>query len=78
LRIVQKHEDVHCDRQSTIYLAKNQVHHSCTKHINFQFHFAQEIMDERDILPQKIGATNNLADMFTKVVLGIKFQHCLN
>jgi hypothetical protein len=27
---------------------------------------------------KKIGATNNIADMLTKVVLGIKFQHCLN
>ena len=35
---------------SAIYLAKNQVYHSRTKHIDVRFHFVHEIFDEGDIL----------------------------
>jgi len=78
LGIVQERVDVHCDSQSAICLAKNQVHHSHTKHIDVRFHFVREIMDEGDILLQKIGTADNPADMLTKCVSNIKFQHCLD
>ena len=76
--IVQKHVEVFCDSQSAICLAKNQVHHSRTKHIDARFHFIREIVTEGDILLQKISTADNPADMLTKVVFGIKFQHCLD
>ncbi|GMP36216.1 hypothetical protein CsSME_00008418 [Camellia sinensis var. sinensis] len=78
LGIVQKHVEVFCDSQSAICLAKNQVHHARTKHIEVRFHFIREIVNEGDILLQKIGTADNPADMLTKVVSGIKFQHCLD
>ncbi|GMP66476.1 hypothetical protein CsSME_00035411 [Camellia sinensis var. sinensis] len=78
LGIVQKHVEVFCDSQSAICLAKNQVHHARTKHIDVRFHFIREIVNEGDILLQKIGTADNPADMLTKVVSGIKFQHCLD
>ncbi|GMP42086.1 hypothetical protein CsSME_00011946 [Camellia sinensis var. sinensis] len=78
LGIVQKHVEVFCDSQSAICLAKNQVHHARTKHIDVHFHFIREIVNEGDILLQKIGTADNPADMLTKVVSGIKFQHCLD
>ena len=34
LRIEQKHIKVHCDNQSVIHLAKNQVYNTRTKHID--------------------------------------------
>ena len=37
LGIIQEHMDAHCDIQSVICLAKNQVHHSRTKQIDVQF-----------------------------------------
>ncbi|GMP88804.1 hypothetical protein CsSME_00040650 [Camellia sinensis var. sinensis] len=78
LGIGQKHVEVFCDSQSAICLAKNQVHHARTKHIDVRFHFIREIVNEGDILLQKIGTADNPADMLTKVVSGIKFQHCLD
>ncbi|CAL8992131.1 unnamed protein product, partial [Prunus brigantina] len=50
LGVQQDHVDVHCDNQSAIYLAKNQVHHAHTKHIDVRFHFVREIIEEGDIL----------------------------
>jgi len=55
---------------SVIYLAKNQVYHARTKHID------AEILDEGDIELQKIHTKENLVDMIIKVVPGVKFAHC--
>ena len=57
-------------------MAKNQVYHVRTKHIDVRFHFAWEIFDEGDIELLKIHTKENPADMLTKVVSGVKFTHC--
>jgi hypothetical protein len=57
---------------------KNQVHHSQTKHIDARFNFVREIIEEGDILLQKIRTADNPTDMLTKVVTGAKFKHCLD
>ena len=53
------------DSQSAICLAKYQVHHEKTKHIDVRYHF---LRDEKRIEVKKVGIANNLADMFTKSV----------
>ena len=78
LGISQKHIRVFYDSQSAICLAKNSIHHAHTKHIDVRFHFVREILNEGDILLKKISTADNPADMMTKVVSGIKFQHCLD
>ena len=78
LGVDQDHLSVHCDSMSAIFLAKNQVHHSRTKHIDVRYHFVREIIEEGDILLEKIDTKENPADMLTKVVSGIKFNHCMN
>ena len=49
-----------------------------TKHIDDRYHFVQEIISEGRILLQKIRTIENLVDMLTKVVIAIKFNHCLD
>ncbi|KAH9790140.1 Integrase catalytic domain-containing protein [Citrus sinensis] len=78
LGLAQEHINVYCDSQSAIHLTKNQVYHARTKHIDVRFHFVREIVDEGKILIQKIKTVDNPADMLTKVVTTIKFEHCLN
>ena len=67
-----------CDSQTAIHLAKNQVYHAGTNHIDVRYHFVREIIDEGRILVQKIKIDDNPADMLTKVVITIKFNHCLD
>ena len=67
---------INCDSMSAIYLAKNQVYHARKKHIDVRFHFVQEILDEGYIELLKIHPKENLADMLTNVVSGVKFTHC--
>ncbi|KAE8725113.1 hypothetical protein F3Y22_tig00009009pilonHSYRG00067 [Hibiscus syriacus] len=67
LGVVQSHISLYCDSQSAIHLAKNQVYHSRTKHIDVRYHFVREIFEEGKILLQKITTSENPADMMTKV-----------
>ena len=46
------------------------------KYIDVMFHFIWEILEEGDIKLQKIHTNENLADMLTKIVSGVKFAHC--
>ncbi|KAE8661751.1 hypothetical protein F3Y22_tig00113724pilonHSYRG00184 [Hibiscus syriacus] len=78
LGMEQKHIKVHCDSQSAIHLAKNQVYHARTKHIDVRYHFVREILEEGGVIIQKIRTTENPADMLTKVVTAVKFKHCLD
>lgn len=66
---------VFCDSLSAICLAKDQVHHERTKHIDVRYHF---LRSETRIQVKKIGTADNPADMFTKPVPYSKFKHCLD
>ncbi|KAL4312354.1 hypothetical protein GQ457_01G013740 [Hibiscus cannabinus] len=68
---------LHCDSQSAIHLAKNQVYHARTKHIDVRFHKIRELIASGEILLQKVHTANNAADMLTKTVVTDKFKHCL-
>ena len=66
------------DSHSAIHLAKNQVFHARTKHIDVRYHFVREIIEDEKILLQKIKTAENLVDMMTKVVSLTNFKHCLD
>ena len=78
LGVDQKQLEVYSDSHSDIHLAKNQVFHAQMKHIDGRYNFVREILEEEEILLQKIHTTENPADMLTKVVPWAKFEHCLN
>ena len=78
LGVGQKQVTVFCDSHSAIHLAKNQVYHARTKHIDMRYHFLREIIKECGVLVQKIKTDDNSADMLTKVVTTIKFNHYLD
>uniref|UniRef100_A0A2N9ID98 CCHC-type domain-containing protein n=1 Tax=Fagus sylvatica TaxID=28930 RepID=A0A2N9ID98_FAGSY len=69
---------MHCDSQSAIYLAKNQVYHARTKHIDVRFHKIRELIVTGDIVLEKVHTSENAADMLTKPVTIAKFKHCLD
>jgi hypothetical protein len=63
---------MHCDNQSAIYLAKNQVYHA------IRFHKIRELIVIRDIVLEKVHTSKNAADMLMKPVTTAKFKHCLD
>jgi len=78
LGIRQEQVKLHWDSQNAIMLAKNQVYHARTKHIDAHYHFIREVIEEGGVCIQKIWAAKNPADMLTKAVDSIKLQYCLD
>ncbi|GKC55506.1 hypothetical protein Tco_1078251 [Tanacetum coccineum] len=68
---------VNCDNQGAIHLSRNHVFHERTKHINVRYHFIREVLEAKTVKVLKVGTEYNDADALTKVVPGLKLQHCL-
>ena len=66
---------MYCDNLSVICLAKGQVHHDPTKHIDVRYHF---LRTDKRVKVKKIGTTDNPTDFFTKSFPFSKFKHCLD
>jgi len=78
LEIEQDFLWVNYDSMSAIYSAKNQVYHARSKHIDVKYHFARDVLENGDIEVKKILTKENLVDILTKLVPGVKFYHCKN
>jgi hypothetical protein len=78
LGLNQRGVQMHCDSQSAIYLAKNQVYHARRKLIDVRFHKIRELIVTGDIVLEKVHTPENVADMLTKSVTVTKFKQCLD
>ena len=68
---------VNCDNQGAIHLSRNHVFHERTMNINVRYHFIREVLEAKTIEVLKVGTEHNAVDALTKVVPGLKLQHCL-
>lgn len=64
-----------CDNKSAISLASNPIFHARTKHVEVDYHFIREKVLSKHIMVQHIGTTDQLADIFTKVLPIARFQY---
>jgi hypothetical protein len=64
------------DNQSTISLAHNPMQHNRTKHIDIAHHHIRECIEENKIAITYIPTSEIIADVMTKVLMRIKFEHC--
>eukprot|EP00253_Pinus_taeda_P026411 PITA_26411 len=65
-----------CDSQSAIFLAKNPAYHSKTKHIDVQYHFVRDMIEDKKVLLVKVDTLKNTTDALTKSVSSEKFSWC--
>ncbi|GJS21072.1 retrovirus-related pol polyprotein from transposon TNT 1-94 [Tanacetum coccineum] len=63
--------------EGAIHLSRNHVFHERIKHINVRYHFIREVLEAKTVKVLKVGTEHNVADALTKVVPGLKLQHCL-
>ncbi|GJT41121.1 retrovirus-related pol polyprotein from transposon TNT 1-94 [Tanacetum coccineum] len=68
---------VNCDNQGAIHLSRNHVFHERTKHINVRYHFIREVLEAKTVKVLNVGTEHNATDALTKVIPGLKLQHCL-
>jgi hypothetical protein len=74
--LVQKSVRIECDSQSAIFLAKNHAYHSKTKHIDVQYHFVRDMIEENKVSLMKVDTLKNVVDSLTKSVRTKKFSWC--
>ena len=66
--------DLKGDNQGCLALIKNPEHHSRTKHIDVQYHYIREIVDDGLIQISYVPTADMLADIFTKPLTQTTFE----
>jgi hypothetical protein len=74
--LVQQAVRIDFDIRSAIFLAKNQTYHAKTKHIDIQYHFVRDMVEEKKVLLMKLETLNNVVDSLTKFVSTEKLSWC--
>ena len=74
--LVQQAVRIDCDSQSAIFMVKNLTYHSKTKHIDVQYHFLRDMLEEKKVLLMKVDTLKNVVDSLTKSVSIVKFSWC--
>ena len=75
---VKQPTEVFIDNQSAIAIAKDDVQHERTKHINIKYHFVKEEVKNENIKLIYIPTEKQRADIFTKALganLFVKFRN---
>ena len=74
--LVQGAIRIDCDSQSAIFLAKNPAYHSKTKHIDVQYHFVRDMIEDKKVLLVKVDTLKNTLDALTKYMSLEKSSWC--
>ena len=73
-KIHLKNIPIKCDNTSAIYLTKNLIQHSRTKHIDVRHHFIHDHVLNNNIVLEFIDTKHQLADIFTKALNEDQFE----
>ena len=65
-----------CASQSAIFQENNPTYHSKTNHINVQYHFVRDMVEDKKVLLEKVDTLKNVADPLTKSVSTKKVSWC--
>jgi hypothetical protein len=76
IELVQQAVRIDCDSESGIFMAKNLTYHSKTNHIDIQYHFVRDMIEEKKISLMKVDTLKNVADSLKKYVSTKKFSWC--
>ncbi|XP_031131676.1 uncharacterized protein LOC116033060 [Ipomoea triloba] len=62
-----------CDNLGATYMCANPIFHARTKHVEIDYHFVRDKVDSGEIQVNFISTKDQLADIFTKALPGLKF-----
>jgi hypothetical protein len=64
-----------CDSHSCIKMAENLVFHDKSKYIEIRYHYIRDMVQRGAIKLQYIGRDEQVADVLTKPLSRVKFEH---
>ena len=73
---IQRGVRLDCDIQSAIFLEKNPAYHAKTKHIDVQYRFVRDMVEDKKVLLEKVDTVKNVVDSLTNYVSIEKFSWC--
>lgn len=59
---------IFCDNQSVNFFVKNPTFHAKMKHIDVQYHFLQDVVEDRKVSLEKLDTLENVANALMKLV----------
>lgn len=65
---------LHVDNQFTIAIAKNLIHHSCTKHIRVKYYSLRDVVKDKEIDLKYCPTDFQIADVFIKALSKERFE----
>jgi hypothetical protein len=68
---------IYYDNSSAISISKNLMQHSRTKHTNIRHYFIKDLVELNIVLLEHVNPKYQLADFFTKLVDGLRFDFFL-
>jgi hypothetical protein len=74
--LVQQAIRIECDSQSAIFLVKNPTYHSKKKHIDVQYHFVRDMIEEKKVSLMKVDTLKNVVDPLKKSLSTENFSWC--
>ncbi|XP_075107200.1 uncharacterized protein LOC142180159 [Nicotiana tabacum] len=74
---ITSHVSIFCDSQATVHIARNQVFHKRTKHIEMDCHYVRDVLSSGVISLQHVHTSAKLADMLTKALTGVPHHRLL-
>ncbi|GJZ05263.1 putative ribonuclease H-like domain-containing protein [Tanacetum coccineum] len=72
------HAKIYIDNESTIFIVKNPIFHSKTKHIEIRHHFIRDSNEKKLIQMIKIHTDQNVTDLLTKAFDVSRFKYLIS
>jgi hypothetical protein len=67
---------IECGSQSAMFVVKNPTYRSNIKHIDIQYHFVRDMMEENKVSLMKVETLKNVSNSLKKSVSTDKFSWC--
>ena len=74
--LVQRAIRIDCDSESAIFLENNPTYHSKTNHIDVQYQFVRDMVEDKKVLLVKVDTLKNTINALTKSVSTKNFYWC--